>query len=217
MGVYTPQHHGCLEIVFLAGTPLSDFEKHPAKRHCGIQRGLGMSWYHSPMTHEERYIKIEPAKPEEASEILRLTQAAFALHAKLLDPPSSVFQETEEDVLRAMRDGVVLVARCEGRLAGAARLLPLPEQQALICGRLAVDPPMHGRGVGTALMEAFERYAAAEEYAAAVVGVRIQLEGNLRFFAKRGYRQISEHSHPGYTTVTYVRLRKNLTFEVATP
>jgi predicted N-acetyltransferase YhbS len=169
------------------------------------------------MPREEQSIKIDLAGPEEASEILRLTQAAFALHAELLDPPSSVFQEMEEDVLQAMRDGVVLVARCDGRLAGAARLLPLPEQEALICGRLAVDPPMQGRGVGTALMEAFERHAADEGYAATVVGVRIQLDGNLRFFARRGYRQISEHSHPGYSTVTYVRLRKNLDFEVTTP
>jgi predicted N-acetyltransferase YhbS len=169
------------------------------------------------MPCEEQAIKIDLAGPEAASGILRLTQTAFALHAELLDPPSSVFQEMEEDVLRAMRDGVVLVARCDGRLAGAARLLPLPEQEALICGRLAVDPPMQGRGVGTALMEAFERHAADEGYAATVVGVRIQLDGNLRFFARRGYRQISEHSHPGYSTVTYVRLRKNLTFSAATP
>ncbi len=169
------------------------------------------------MTNDQLSIKIHLAEPEEAGAVLQLTRAAFAVHADLLDPPSSVFQETEEDVLQAMRDGVVLVAKREGRLVGAARLLPLPEQQALICGRLAVDPQIQGRGVGAALMEAFERRAADEGYAAAVVGVRIQLEGNLRFFAKRGYIQIGEHSHPGYTTITYVRLRKNLSSWLTSP
>jgi predicted N-acetyltransferase YhbS len=155
-------------------------------------------------------IKIQLAGPDEAGAILRLTQAAFALHADLLDPPSSAFQETEEDVRQAMRGGVVLVAVVDGELVGAARVRPLPEQQALICGRLAVDPRRQGQGVGSALMEAVERRAVDEGYAATVVGVRVPLEGNLRFFAKRGYARIGEHSHPGYTRVTYVRLRKNL-------
>ncbi len=168
------------------------------------------------MRSEEPSIKIRLAGPEQAGAVLRLTLAAFALHADLLDPPSSVFQETEEDVLEAMRAGAVLVAIDDGELVGAARLRPLPEQQALICGRLAVDPRRQGRGVGTALMEAVERRALDEGYAAAVVGVRLPLEGNLRFFAKRGYVQIGEHSHPGYTTVTYVRLRKNLSPDFTT-
>jgi predicted N-acetyltransferase YhbS len=169
------------------------------------------------MPFAEQSIKINLAEPAEAGAILRLTQAAFALHADLLDPPSSVFQETEEDVLQAMRDGAVLVATRDGAMVGAARVRPLPEQQALICGRLAVDPRLQGHGVGTALMKAVERRALDEGYAAAVVGVRVQLVGNLRFFAKRGYVRIGEHSHSGYAGITYVRLRKNLSPRLTTP
>jgi predicted N-acetyltransferase YhbS len=153
---------------------------------------------------------IRLATPDDAAAILRLTQAAFAAHGDVLDPPSGVFHETEDDVRQAMQDGAVIVATRDAVLLGAARMRPLPEQQALYCGRLAVDPHAQGSGVGSSLMTAVERRAADEGYAAVVLGVRVQLEENLRFFAGRGYRQIGEHSHPGYTYTTYVRLRKDL-------
>ncbi|MGH2344727.1 MAG: GNAT family N-acetyltransferase [Chloroflexota bacterium] len=162
-----------------------------------------MNTDHSP-------ILIRAAASDEARAILRLTQAAFAMHGDVLDPPSSVFHETVDDVRQAMHEGTVIVAYRDGVLLGAARVRPLLEQQALYCGRLAVDPRAQGSGVGSDLMNAVERRAADEGYAAVVLGVRVQLEGNRRFFAKRGYTLIGEHSHPGYTSTTYVRLRKDL-------
>ncbi len=171
---------------------------------------LASSCYHEGMNTASTPFAIRLAAPEDAAAILRLTQAAFALHGDLLDPPSSVFHETEEDVRQAIHEGAVIVATRDAELLGAARVRPLPEQQALYCGRLAVDPGTQGAGVGSDLMSAVEQRAADEGYAAVVLGVRVQLEGNLRFFAKRGYTLIGEHSHPGYARTTYVRLRKEL-------
>ena len=150
------------------------------------------------------------AVPEEAEGILRLTLAAFAVHGDRLDPPSSVFQETVADVRQAMVEGQILVAEREGEMVGAARVRPLDEQEALYCGRLAVLPALHGQGIGAALLDAVERLAIGDGYPAVVLGVRVQLEQNLYFFTKRGYVVTGEHSHPGYTRTTYVRLRKGV-------
>jgi len=161
------------------------------------------------MHAENPAITIRLAAAEEAGAILALTQAAFAVH-ELLDPPSSVFEETEADVRQAMIDGDILVAERNGALAGVARVHPLPEQDALYCGRLAVAPNLHGHGIGSILTDAVERLASERGYPAVVLGVRVQLVRNIQFFVKRGYMLTGEHSHPGYAHPTYVRFRKNL-------
>ncbi|HEY8287023.1 MAG TPA: GNAT family N-acetyltransferase [Chloroflexota bacterium] len=184
--------------------------EHRGARLCGgACPTTGSSWYPGRMHSEPAAITIRLATPDEAGAILALTQAAFAVH-EALDPPSSVFDETEADVREAMAEGDILVAERGGVLAGAARVRPLPEQEALYCGRLAVAPNLHGGGIGSALTDAVERLAAEQGYPAVVLGARIQLEQNIRFFTKRGYVLTGEHSHPGYSHATYLRFRKNL-------
>ncbi|HXT35866.1 MAG TPA: GNAT family N-acetyltransferase [Chloroflexota bacterium] len=161
------------------------------------------------MHTEPTAMSIRQAVPDEAGAILALTQAAFAVHEGL-DPPSSVFDETEADVRQAMAEGEILVAERDGELVGAARVQPLAEQDALYCGRLAVAPSHQGIGIGSALTDAVERLAAQQGYPAVVLGARVQLGQNIRFFTKRGYVLTGEHSHPGYSRTTYLRFRKNL-------
>ncbi len=154
-------------------------------------------------------ITIRPAVESEAEAILCLTQTAFAAHGNL-DPPSGVFQETVDTVLQAMAEGTVYVAVRGADLVGVVRVRALAELPALYCGRLAVRASAQGQGIGTALMARVERQARAEGYPAVVVGVRVQLPGNIRFFQRLGYQVYAEHSHPGYDRPTYVRLRKDL-------
>lgn len=154
---------------------------------------------------------IRPATLDEATTILRLTQAAFAAHRDLLDPPSGVFRESVADVEQAMAAGTVYVALQDGALIAVARVRAIDDPHALYCGRLAVAPAAQGRGIGSALMDAVERQAREDGFPATVVGVRLQLPHNVRFFEQRGYRIYAEHSHPGYAQPTYVRLRKDLT------
>jgi len=154
-------------------------------------------------------LTIRYARADEAEGILRLTQASFASQGSL-DPPSGVFLETVDSVLEAMTAGVVYVAEHEGELVGAARVRPIDDPRAIYCGRLAVRVDVQNRGVGHALMAQVERHARAEGYPAVVVGVRLGLPRNLRFFQKLGFRIISEHSHAGHEQPTYVRLCKDL-------
>ena len=127
-----------------------------------------------------------------------------------LHPPSGVFRETVTGVQRAMDEGTVYVAQCGADIVGAVRVQPARDQDALYCGRLAVLPAARRRGIGTALMERVERHACEAGYPAVVLGVRLELPHNLRFYARLGYRIVGEESHPGYTTPTFAWLRKDL-------
>ena len=71
-------------------------------------------------------------------------------------------------------------------------------------------PAVRRRGIGTALMERVERHACEAGYPAVILGMRLELPDNLRFFARLGYRIVGEASHPGYTTPTFAWLRKDL-------
>lgn len=155
-------------------------------------------------------ISILPAAAEAIPAILELTRAAFAVNALDLDPPSGVFAETPGDVATWLTEGVIFLAWEGGAPVGAARVRPAEAPDALYCGRLAVHPGHHGRGIGSALMESVEARARAEGYTAVLVGVRLQLPQNRRFFERRGYRFVADLSHLDDGPPTYTRLRKDL-------
>jgi predicted N-acetyltransferase YhbS len=157
-----------------------------------------------------RPITIRAAAPAEAEAVWRLTMEAYLPDRERLHPPSGVFKETVPGVQRAMDEGTVFVAPCGAAIVGAVRVQPARDQDALYCGRLAVLPAARRRGIGTALMERVERHACEAGYPAVVLGVRLELPDNLRFYARRGYRIVGEESHPGYTTPTFAWLRKDL-------
>jgi predicted N-acetyltransferase YhbS len=157
-----------------------------------------------------RPFTIRAAGPAEAAAVWRLTVEAYLPERERLHPPSGVFWETVADVQRAMDEGTVYVAQCGAAIVGAVRVQPARDQDALYCGRLAVLPAARRRSIGTALMERVERHAREAGYPAVVLGVRLELPDNLRFYARLGYRIVGEESHPGYTTPTFAWLRKDL-------
>jgi predicted N-acetyltransferase YhbS len=171
----------------------------PWRRYCDEKEG-GMP----------RPITIRPAGTTEAEAVWRLTVEAYLPDRERLHPPSGVFRETVLDVQRAMDEGTVYVAQCGADIVGAVRVQPARDHDALYCGRLAVLPAARRRGIGTALMERVERHACEAGYPAVVLGVRLELPDNLRFYARRGYRIVGEESHPGYAAPTFAWLRKDL-------
>jgi hypothetical protein len=59
-------------------------------------------------------------------------------------------------------------------------------------------------------MERVERHACEAGYPAVILGVRLELPDNVRFYARRGYRIVGEERHPGYNAPTFAWLRKDL-------
>ncbi|NVO14608.1 MAG: GNAT family N-acetyltransferase [Rhodoplanes sp.] len=89
---------------------------------------------------------------------------------------------------------VVLVARTQDDLAGAAVLLVRNRSTVARLYSIAVDPRAAGRGVGPALLEAVESSAAAR----GATRIRLEVhEHNARAIAryhKAGYRQFGRHA-----------------------
>ena len=82
---------------------------------------------------------------------------------------------------------------------------------AFYVGKLAVDPPAQGQGIGRALMARTEAEARALGLAALELQTRIELVENHRAFAAMGFVRIGETAHPGYDRPTSITMRKELT------
>jgi predicted N-acetyltransferase YhbS len=142
-------------------------------------------------------LRIEPARPADAGELMTVQRAAFLREGELNGsfrlPPLT---ETADEVRAVIAgDTVVLVARLGHRLAGSVR--GRADAGTGHIGRLAVAPDLHGRGIGGRLMTAIE---------AALPGVdRYEIftgdasAANLRWYRARGYTDLPAAARPGLT------------------
>ena len=152
-------------------------------------------------------MRIVACGPERAEEVHRLTQAAFEVH-RVLDPPSGAGRESVEAVRDVLAAGGGAIAELDGRAVGCLRWAI--DDGDFRVGRVAVEPQLQRRGIGTALMAWAEEEAARRGCAAVSVGVRVGLDGNLAFYRSLGYELVGERSHDGYDRATWLALRKPL-------
>lgn len=153
-------------------------------------------------------ITLRQASEADIPTIVAITQAAFREYEGLLDPPSSVRDETPERVRAKLAEGVGLLA-CLGEQA-VGSVYYAPRDGHAYMGRLAVLPEFRGHGVGLALIAEVERRARGLGLPALRIGVRMALPHLHGFYGRLGYRVIAEHSHPGYAVITFLTMEKNL-------
>lgn len=143
------------------------------------------------------HLRITLADEAEAALVHHIMREAFAEHAGVLHPPSSVTRETVEDVRRAMQAGGAVLAWEDAQAVGSARFRP--EEDALYVGRVAVLPSHRRRGVGRQIMRYMEMLAVERGYRSVRLGVRMQLPANLAFYQRLGYEimRIVPHERGG--------------------
>lgn len=134
-------------------------------------------------------IAIEPARPEDAGELMTVQRAAFLIEGELNNsftlPPMT---ETLDEVRKAIEsDTVVLVARLDRRIVGSVRGIAVDGTGHV--GRLSVAPDMHGRGIGRDLMAAIEA-TLADQVTRYELFTGATSENNLRMYRRLGYRDI---------------------------
>jgi ribosomal protein S18 acetylase RimI-like enzyme len=103
-------------------------------------------------------VVIEPARVEDAAEILAVQKLAYAIEAQLYNafdiPPLT---EKLGDLESEFEEYIFLKALIDGRLVGSVRARMEGEITCYV-GRLAVHPDFQGHGIGTRLMTEIESY-----------------------------------------------------------
>ena len=130
-------------------------------------------------------MNIEPAYVRDAEEILELQKLAYRSEAAIYDdyaiPPLT---QTLEEMRADFNGNLFLKASDEGTIIGSVR--GHLNQGTCFIGRLIVHPAHQGRGLGTSLMNAIEERFPEVERFELFTGHRS--EGNLRLYARLGYR-----------------------------
>src|SRR5690242_14505183 len=91
-------------------------------------------------------IVLRDATEDDIPMIIAVTRAAFDEYDGVLNPPSSVPQETPEKVRAKLASGKGVLALLADQVVGSVYYSP--ESEYLYLGRLAVLPAYRGRGIG---------------------------------------------------------------------
>jgi predicted N-acetyltransferase YhbS len=148
------------------------------------------------------------AVPEESAAVAALIQAAFEEYRGRLNPESGALRETAETIATAFADHAVIVAEAGGMFVGC--VLATRQGENLYLGRISVHPDQRRHGIASRLLEEAERHARATGAQALILGVRIALPGNFRFFAAHGFREVGREAHPGFDHPTSINMEKRL-------
>ena len=128
---------------------------------------------------------IAEARIEEAAVLLGVQKRAFLQEAERYDaysmPPLT---ETVDDVREAFGSSTFLKAEIDGRVVGVVRATR--EDDTCLIGRLAVDPDLQNRGIGTALLREVESRCGDAPRLELFVGSKSHK--NIHIYEKMGYR-----------------------------
>ena len=152
-------------------------------------------------------VSVRLVTASDAPLVRELMLRGFEQFRDALDPPSSAFRESDDDVAAAIERGGAAVARLGELPVGSVRFEP--EGSWLYIGRLAVVPEARRRGVAQALMLAAEAEAHRFGVREAQLTMREALPGNRALFEKLGYAVISVEPHPRNPAQNTLRLRKS--------
>lgn len=157
-----------------------------------------------------RRVEVLPADGStDWAAVLALLQRAFAFMEGRIDPPSSLHRLDAAGLGAKAGAERCFLARRGGRLAGC--VFCAPRADCLYIGKLAVEPALHGQGIGRALMATAEAEARSLGLPALELQTRIELTENHAAFARMGFARAGETAHPGYDRPTSLTMRKVLT------
>ncbi|MFE0460606.1 GNAT family N-acetyltransferase [Kitasatospora sp. NPDC058965] len=158
---------------------------------------------------------ISDATEQDTEQILKLQYLGYQSEAELYgDWSIEPLTQTLDSLREELADHQVLVARLGDEVVGTVRGRVDEDGVARIT-RLVVHPRMQGHGLGGRLLRAVEERLAAEQPVRAFqlfTGHRSL--GNLRLYARQGYRQIGVA--PAGGNLSFVTLEKPVQLPLAT-
>jgi ribosomal protein S18 acetylase RimI-like enzyme len=150
-------------------------------------------------------IRTAYATLDDAEQILGLQKRAYESEARLYNdwtlPPLT---QTLPELLDEFADTVFLKALQGERLVGSVRA----RETDGLCqiGRLIVEPPFQGRGIGTMLLRRMESVFPKAHAFELFTGSRS--EGNLRLYERLGYKRTREKVLSPAVTLVFLEKRR---------
>ncbi|MDI3299057.1 MAG: GNAT family N-acetyltransferase [Bacillota bacterium] len=132
---------------------------------------------------------VEYAATDDVASILNVQRSAFEENQRRYRFPLPQLRETDEDVLRDLRDAIVLVARQGEEVIGAVR----GRMDGEVCEvyDLAVDPAYAHLAVGRSLMSRIEAEALSRGATRVTLRTGLRDAPAIDFYLKLGYRPTS--------------------------
>ena len=145
---------------------------------------------------------IRAARRDDAAAIIGLWNPVIRDTVITFNP----VEKTEADVQAlieeaAARDWGFLVAEADGRFLGFARYFQFrggPGYARSMEHTIYLDPKVHGRGLGHAMLEALEGHARARGMRMLIGGITGSNASSLRFHASRGYAEVGRIPDAGF-------------------
>lgn len=144
----------------------------------------------------EPQLDLGLATEDDAADLVEIMHAAFGAR-RPVGPPAAALQESEESVVRALRDGFGLIARIDGRPAGCVLVRVHVDEEAdnpiavATWHRVSVHPDFQRHGIATTMVETAEELAALRGCTFAQLNVRIEYPELLAWWQERHYRVLS--------------------------
>ncbi|MGD9895051.1 MAG: GNAT family N-acetyltransferase [Dehalococcoidia bacterium] len=161
------------------------------------------------------HLALRAATTDDAALLHRLMLAAYEEYRGTLVPASGAFDETVEDVRRAVVEGGGVVVVLDGTPVGCGRFDVDPDRAFIEVGRLSVLPAHRGRGIATRMLTWFEERAARMAIPEVRLGVRLSLPRNIALYERAGYVTYEYEYRPGFGRVA-AWMRKDITMTIAT-
>jgi GNAT superfamily N-acetyltransferase len=147
---------------------------------------------------------FRPQEPYDWDALLGLIMRAFAGMEGRIDPPSSIYKTTAQDL--ANHPGEVWVIGNPPR----ACMVLTPKPHALHLGRLSVDPQWQRKGYAHILIAHAEARARKLGLPAVELQSRIELLENHALFFALGFEQTGATTHTGFDSPTSLVFTKKL-------
>ncbi|MET1005485.1 MAG: tRNA (adenosine(37)-N6)-threonylcarbamoyltransferase complex ATPase subunit type 1 TsaE [Propionibacteriaceae bacterium] len=138
-------------------------------------------------------LELSVASRSDASALVEVIHAAFGARPPL-DPPSTAIDETPERIAAALERAGGLLARVDGRPAGAMLIAPVGPDLATF-QRVSVHPDFQRHGVASAMVAAAQDYAAELGFHRVELFAREEFADLIAFWQHRGFEPVREEPH----------------------
>jgi GNAT superfamily N-acetyltransferase len=138
------------------------------------------------------------ATPADAGPVAALMEEAYAPFAAVIGRRPAPM---DDDYAARIAAGAVHVAMIDGRLVGAAVLLP--EGDALWLETVAVQPAWQGRGIGRRLIDLAEEEAVRRGLARVRLYTNAAMAANRALYPRLGYRETERAMQSGFDRVFF--------------